>query len=144
MVDRFSPAARSALMSRIQRKDTGPELIVRRLLHALGYRFRTQLAGVPGRPDIAFPARRKVIQVYGCFWHAHGCALSSIPKTRSAFWEAKFIRNKDRDKRLEQAAADVGWTTLVVWECEVKDERALRQRLVEFLGPTKAVEFTAT
>jgi DNA mismatch endonuclease (patch repair protein) len=85
-----------------------------------------------------------MIQVHGCFWHAHSCALSRIPKTRTASWEAKFGRNKDRDKRWEQAAADLGWTTLVVWECEVDDERALHQRLVEFLGPTRGMELAAS
>lgn len=121
-------------MARIRRADTKPELIVRRLLHSHGYRFRTQFAKVPGRPDVAFPARKKCIQVHGCFWHAHGCAMSSLPKTRTAFWEAKFARNKERDARLENAATTAGWETLTIWECETGDVEALRNRLVIFLG----------
>lgn len=124
-------------MSRIRRSDTKPELVVRRLLHALGYRFRTQLAKVPGRPDVAFPSRRKCIQVYGCFWHAHGCGLSRVPKSRTEFWEAKFARNRERDVRLERAAADVGWDILTVWECETNDVEELSHRLVTFLGETR-------
>ncbi|MER9260824.1 very short patch repair endonuclease [Mesorhizobium sp. M0217] len=124
-------------MSRIRRADTKPELIVRRLLHGLGYRFRTQLAQVPGRPDIAFPARRKGIQVHGCFWHAHGCSLSRLPKSRTAFWQAKFARNRERDERLEKAAAEVGWVILTIWECETLDAEHLRDRLVEFIGETR-------
>jgi DNA mismatch endonuclease (patch repair protein) len=89
---------------------------------------------VPGRPDVAFPARRKCIQVHGCFWHAHGCSLSRAPKSRAAFWEAKFARNKERDERLEKAAAEAGWSTLTIWECETRDAGALRDRLVTFIG----------
>jgi DNA mismatch endonuclease (patch repair protein) len=121
-------------MARIRRADTKPELIVRRLLHSYGYRFRTQFAKVPGRPDVAFPARKKCIQVHGCFWHAHGCAMSNLPKTRTAFWGAKFAQNKERDARLENAAANAGWETLTIWECETGDVEALRNRLVIFLG----------
>lgn len=121
-------------MARIRRSDTKPERIVRSLLHALGYRFRIQFVQVPGRPDIAFPGRRKCIQVHGCFWHGHGCSLSRMPKTRTEFWEGKFARNRERDVRLERAAAEAGWTTLTVWECETRDNSALADRLVTFLG----------
>lgn len=134
MADRLSPEARSALMSRIRRSDTKPELVIRALLHRLGYRFRIQFSQVPGRPDIAFPARRKCVQVHGCFWHAHGCALSRVPKSRTSFWEEKFARNRERDQRLEAAAATAGWTCLTIWECETKDVEGLERRLVEFIG----------
>lgn len=134
MADRLSPEARSALMSRIRRSDTKPELVVRRLLHDLGYRFRVQFSRVPGRPDVAFPARRKCVQVHGCFWHSHGCALSRIPKTRTVFWEEKFARNRERDRRLEAAAEAAGWSCLTVWECETKELERLERRLVEFIG----------
>lgn len=121
-------------MARIKRSDTKPERIVRGLLHSLGYRFRVQFAKVPGRPDVAFPGRQKCIQVHGCFWHDHGCALSRKPKTRAEFWEAKFARNRERDARLSKAAADAGWKTLTIWECETRDREALTKRLVMFLG----------
>jgi DNA mismatch endonuclease (patch repair protein) len=134
MADRLSPLARSAHMALIKRSDTKPELIVRRLLHGLGYRFRVQFSEVPGRPDIAFPARRKCVQVHGCFWHAHGCVLSRVPKTRSDFWVAKFARNRERDARLEAKASLMGWETLTVWECETRSTTDLTRRLSGFLG----------
>ena len=121
-------------MARIRRANTQPELVVRRLLHRLGYRFRTQFAKVPGRPDVAFPGRKKCVQIHGCFWHAHGCQLSRVPKTRTEFWRQKFERNQERDARLEDAATAAGWATLTIWECETKDLEALSARLTEFLG----------
>jgi DNA mismatch endonuclease (patch repair protein) len=136
MADRITTAQRSKLMGRIRRADTKPELIIRRMLHGLGYRFRVQLKGVPGRPDLAFTRRRKIIQVHGCFWHFHeDCPSARIPTTRTEFWTAKFTRTRERDRRLEKAAADAGWECLVVWECELKDVTALKAKLVDFLGP---------
>lgn len=126
-------------MSRIRRSNTKPELAVRRLLHAMGYRFRVQMKGVPGRPDIAFPRRRKIVQIHGCFWHAHErCATFRMPKSRTEFWEAKFARNKERDARLEEAARCAGWDVLTLWECELEEERALIDKLVDFLGSPRA------
>ena len=123
-------------MSRIRRAHTKPERIVRRTLHALGYRFRIQLPGIPGRPDVAFPGRKKAIFVHGCFWHAHeGCPLHHVPNTRRDFWEAKFRRNRERDERLIQAARHQGWDCMVVWECET-ELGTLPDRLREFVGPT--------
>jgi DNA mismatch endonuclease (patch repair protein) len=136
-MDRLDPAARSRLMSRIRRADTKPELAVRSLLHGLGYRFRTQLKGVPGRPDIAFPGRRLAILVHGCFWHQHpGCRHAGMPATRSEFWRAKFERNRERDARLLAGAEALGWRVLVVWECETVRPADLQVRLVAFVGPT--------
>ena len=138
MADRITTTQRSKLMARIRRSDTKPELIVRRMLHALGYRFRVQLKGVPGRPDLAFTRRRKIIQVHGCFWHAHeGCPSCRTPKTRTDFWAAKFAKNRERDQRLDAAARDAGWDSLTVWECELKDPGPVRKRLVNFLGPPR-------
>lgn len=125
-------------MARIKRSDTRPEKIVRSLLHQLGYRFRIQLKNVPGRPDVAFPARRVAIMVHGCFWHAHGCAFSNIPKTRNEFWTEKFRANKERDARLQEAAEAAGWHCLVVWECETKDREALAAWLSASLGPPRS------
>lgn len=126
-------------MARIRRSNTKPELMVRRLLHALGYRFRIQLKDVPGRPDIAFTKRRKAIQIHGCFWHAHeGCNRWRMPKSRTTFWEAKLGRNRARDRRLEEAARAAGWDVLTVWECEAADQEALRPRLQTWLGTPRA------
>jgi len=110
-------------------------MIVRRLLHRRGYRFRIQLKGVPGRPDVALPGRRKAIFIHGCFWHAHhGCPLFKVPKTRTDFWIAKFMRNKERDGRLLASAEADEWDCLVIWECETRDERRLENLLQKRLG----------
>jgi DNA mismatch endonuclease, patch repair protein len=139
MVDRLTPQQRSVLMARIRRSNTKPEIIVRQLLHRLGYRFRVQLKGVPGRPDVAFPRRRKIIQIHGCFWHAHdSCATFRMPKSRTDFWQAKFAQNKARDARLEKAAREAGWDVLTLWECRLKNEVGLVDELTNFLGPTRA------
>jgi DNA mismatch endonuclease (patch repair protein) len=138
MVDRLTSSQRSAHMSRIRRADTKPEWIVRRLLHKLGYRFRLQWKAAPGRPDVAFPGRRKIIFVHGCFWHQHeGCRSVRIPETRRDFWEAKFNRNKARDARDLARAVDEGWEPMVIWECETRDQEELASKLIGFLGPTK-------
>lgn len=138
MADRITTAQRSKLMGRIRRANTKPELLIRRMLHGMGYRFRVQLKGVPGRPDLAFTRRRKIVQVHGCFWHCHeGCPSARIPSTRTKFWIAKFARNRERDVRLETAAAEAGWQSLIVWECELKDTSALEAKLVDFLGPAR-------
>lgn len=126
-------------MGRIRRADTKPEWIVRRLLHRLGYRFRLQWKAAPGRPDVAFPGRRKIIFVHGCFWHQHeGCSRATVPGTRREFWETKFARNKARDARDLARAEAEGWSTLVVWECETRSAAELEARLVGFVGATKA------
>jgi DNA mismatch endonuclease Vsr len=136
--------ARSRLMSRIRRADTKPERVVRSLLHALGYRFRTQLKGVPGRPDVAFTARRKAVMVHGCFSHQHpGCRHATLPATRRDFWAAKFERNRERDVRLQAAAEAMGWAVLVVWECETRDTTTLAERLASFVGPRRIISSRA-
>lgn len=135
MADKLTPEQRSAHMARIRRSDTKPEKRVRSLLHGLGYRFRIQLKGVPGRPDVALTRRRIAIMVHGCFWHAHGCASSNLPKTRTDFWAAKFAANKARDARLQLAAEKGGWRCIVIWECETNDIAALAARLRDELGP---------
>jgi DNA mismatch endonuclease Vsr len=137
-MDHLSPEARSYLMSRIGRRDTKPERCIGSLLHALGYRFRKQFAALPGRPDFAFPRRRKAVMVHGCFWHQHpGCRHARIPTTRTDFWKAKFARNRERDDRLLRAAEEAGWKVIVIWECETADPTALEKRLAEFLGPRR-------
>jgi DNA mismatch endonuclease, patch repair protein len=120
MVDTLKSEQRGAVISRIRRSDTKPELIMRRLLHTIDYRFRIPTKGVPGRPDVAFPRRRKIVQVHGCFWHPHqDCPAFRIPTTRQEFWQAKFARNPERNARLKAAARAQGWQVLVVWECEL-------------------------
>lgn len=140
MPDRLSPEQRSKLMSRIRRSDTAPEMAVRRTLHKLGYRFRIQWKAAPGRPDVAFPGRRKMIFVHGCFWHQHpGCKDAGEHKVRSYFWKSKFERNRARDARDLAKAQAEGWEVLTVWECETKDADLLQARLRAFVGTTRQI-----
>lgn len=135
MADTISPERRSANMSRIRSRDTKPEMIVRRMLHAMGYRYRLQARGMPGRPDIVFRRRRSVIFVHGCFWHQHAeCGAGRRPKSNDGYWSKKLARNVERDARTEAQLTAEGWRVLIVWECQMKDQDALRERLAEFLG----------
>lgn len=130
------PEARRIIMRSNKAKDTSPELAVRRLLHALGYRFRLHRQALPGTPDIVLPGRRKVIQVHGCFWHQHeGCRHGSVPATRQDYWIPKLARNKERDRQVEQKLAELGWTATTIWECELRNLPALAARIGAFLGP---------
>ena len=131
----------SARMKRIRGKNTSPELIVRRLAHNLGYRFRLHRRDLPGSPDVAFPARRKAIWVHGCFWHRHSCSIGQREvRTHSDYWNAKFERTRRRDARKDAELHQLGWRSLVLWECEVANRAVLCRRLAEFLGPPKTGE----
>ena len=133
-MDRLSAIQRSENMRRIRGK-SAPELAVRRLLHKLGYRYRLHRKNLPGRPDIVFPSRLKVIFVHGCFWHRHhGCRFACNPKSRIDFWATKFQQNVERDAHATAALAASGWSTLVVWECEIADVKLLTICLRAFLG----------
>lgn len=135
-MDTLTAAQRSERMARIKSKDTKPELVVRRLVHRLGYRFRLHRRDLPGKPDLVFPGRQRVIFVHGCFWHAHHpCKVSNRPKSNSEFWDAKFEYNRTRDLRNVNVLIDKGWNVLTVWECEVPDSASLASRLKRFLGP---------
>jgi len=124
-------------MARIRGKDTKPELIVRRLAHAAGYRYRLHRRDLPGCPDLVFPRYRKIIFVHGCFWHRHSCRKGrSTPRTRRRFWKKKFDENRERDRRNRRALRRQGWQVLVVWECQTKDPEKLLQRLHQFLDNT--------
>lgn len=128
--------ARSALMAKVRAKNTKPEIIVRQLLHALGYRFRLHAKELPGKPDIVFRRRKKVVFVHGCFWHRHSdCRRTTTPKTREDFWRSKFQANKVRDEDAQRELRLLGWESLVVWECETqnKDRSTLVTKLKSFL-----------
>lgn len=129
MVDNRSSESRSALMSRIGAKNTAPEMLVRRMLHRLGFRFRLHRRDLPGRPDIVLPARRAVVFVHGCFWHAHGCKIGRPPKSRPEFWGPKLARNRARDDANVTALEAMGWRSVVVWQCEIRDHASLEARL---------------
>jgi DNA mismatch endonuclease (patch repair protein) len=125
---------RRANMRAIRSKDMLPELAVRRFAHKLGYRFRLHRKDLPGKPDLVFAGRRKVIFVHGCFWHSHDCKAAHVPKSNVDYWGPKLQRNQSRDrKNLEALKAD-GWQSLIIWECETRDEDALKKRLKTFLG----------
>lgn len=120
-------------------KDTKPEILVRKLLHGLGYRFRLCRKDLPGKPDIVLPKYRTVIFVHGCFWHQHaGCKAASRPSTNVEFWEKKFARNRERDARVEAELAALGWRVIVIWECEVK--RVLATRVIPGLNDVNETE----
>lgn len=141
MVDKLSQERRSANMSRIRAKDTKPEMAVRRLAHSLGYRYRVHRKDLPGKPDLVFGPRRKVIFVHGCFWHQHdlgSCLDGRPPKSNSAYWNPKLERNVERDVAHAAALEADGWEVLTIWDCETRDMPTVRSRLVEFLGPAGA------
>ena len=124
-------------MRQIRSKNTKPELAVRKALTSLGYRYRLK-SSLPGKPDIVFKGRKKAIFVHGCFWHQHGigCRLRTRePKSNSTYWVPKLRRNKERDEAALVALRDMGWQTLVIWECEADDRQALQALLTEFLNP---------
>lgn len=134
MADRFTKAMRSWTMSRIHGTNTRPELEVRRLLFAMGFRYRLHDARLPGRPDIVFAVRKKVIFVHGCFWHRHRCSKGrSLPSSRVRFWERKFAANVARDKLARRLLLEMGWKLLVVWACQIKNVAVTQRRCVEFL-----------
>ena len=121
---------RSKIMRAVRRTDTTPELAVRRLLHGLGLRFRLHPPNLPGTPDVVLPKFRVAIFVHGCFWHRHeGCSKSTMPKTRTDFWQMKFRQNVERDGRNEEKLSTKGWKSVTVWECETKSPERLRTRL---------------
>ena len=136
MADKISKAARSRNMAAIRGKDTKPEMSVRRLAHAQGYRFRLHRKDLPGSPDLVFPARGKVIFVHGCFWHRHRCKEGRWePKSRVEFWKEKFDKNKKRDRRNRRHLRKLGWEYLVLWECQIEhwQPERLEERITTFL-----------
>jgi DNA mismatch endonuclease (patch repair protein) len=134
-MDKLSPERRSANMARIRSKDTNPELLLRKLIHGLGYRFRLHRKDLPGKPDLVFTSRKKVIFVHGCFWHQHsGCREGRVPGSRADYWQPKLQRNQERDTAAQLALKEQGWRFLVVWECELKDVAAALTRVQRFLG----------
>jgi DNA mismatch endonuclease, patch repair protein len=139
MVDFVSAEKRSNIMRGSRSKNTRPEMVVRRMLHALGYRYRTHGARLPGRPDLVFQARKKAILVHGCFWHQHddpSCKVARHPDSNVGYWAEKFARNRERDARNLQALEEAGWSVCTVWECELATTD-LADRLTTFLGPTR-------
>jgi DNA mismatch endonuclease, patch repair protein len=133
-MDNVSPARRSEIMARVRAKDTGPEMLVRRLVHSMGYRYRLHDRSLPGTPDIVFRKARKVILVHGCFWHRHPrCVLARLPKSRTTFWREKLESNRMRDRKNLRRLRAAGWRVLVLWECQLAKQLKLAAQLGEFL-----------
>jgi DNA mismatch endonuclease (patch repair protein) len=140
-VDTLGPAERSARMAKVRGRDSKPEMVVRRLVHAMGFRYRLHDRRLPGSPDLVFPRLRKVIFVHGCFWHRHpdpGCKLARMPKSRLDFWRPKLQGNRERDVRHHAELEALGWQIFVVWECRMRDKEQLENDLRAFL--TKGTE----
>jgi len=130
VTDVFTAAERSAVMRKVPGKNSSAEIKVRRLLTAMGLRYRLHRKDLPGSPDVAFPGRRTALFVHGCFWHGHDCKRGArAPKANADYWTAKIARNRARDARNVEALQAMGWRPFTVWECELKDEAALRGRL---------------
>lgn len=138
MADRLSPERRSWLMSRVGSNDTGPEMRVRKVAHAMGLRFRLHRKDLPGHPDIVFPRWRIAIFVHGCFWHRHpGCKKATTPKSNVEFWTRKFEANVARDIRTQRELEDLGWKVAVIWECGTKSPSEIHRQLTELFGTAK-------
>lgn len=137
--DVYDKAKRSAVMARVKSQDTKPELLLRKVLTALGARYRLQRKDLPGKPDVVMPGRRLAFFVHGCFWHGHDCARGSrVPKANRDYWLAKVARNKARDEKAVEALTADGWTVETVWECDMKNVEVLKARLATILDDTAA------
>jgi DNA mismatch endonuclease, patch repair protein len=141
-LDKLSKTRRSENMRRIRSKDTTPELSLRRLVHRMGYRFRLHKRDLPGKPDLVFPGKKKIVFLHGCFWHQHQeCREGRVPGTRLEYWEPKLARNKERDALTEAALKSLGWDVLTLWECELEKEPAeVSKALRRFLGRSPHAE----
>jgi len=134
MADRITKSQRSQVMRSVGRMDTGPEIVVRSLLHGAGFRFRINVKSLPGTPDIVLPKYRTVIFVHGCFWHRHeGCPRTTTPASRREYWDAKLARNVERDLQKAERLQEAGWNVVIVWECETKAPDELIERLARSL-----------
>ena len=133
MADNRSPEQRSATMRAVRGKDTKLERTVRQLVHGLGYRYRLHRKDLPGKPDLAFPRRKKAIFIHGCFWHAHGCAIGQPPKSKLDYWIPKLERNAERDAANVERLEAMGWSALTLWQCEIQDFDSLAGRIELFL-----------
>lgn len=131
-MDTRTPDQRSRIMRSVRTFDTGPELVVRKIVHSLGLRFRVHGKGLPGKPDLVLRRHAAVVFVNGCFWHGHGCARGRLPKSRLHFWTKKVARNRERDASCARALKKGGWRVLTVWQCETKKPGALRRRIARF------------
>jgi len=129
MADTRTKQQRRQIMKSVGTRDTGPELVVRRLIHALGFRFRLHKRELPGSPDIVLAKWKTAVFVHGCYWHGHNCPKGRLPKSRLEYWAPKIEANRTRDRKVEGGLRDLGWNVVTVWQCETKDERTIAERL---------------
>jgi DNA mismatch endonuclease (patch repair protein) len=135
-MDKLTPQHRSWNMSKIRSANTKPEIIVRSLLHRMGYRFRLHRKDLPGKPDIVLPKFKAIIFVHGCFWHRHtNCRYAYMPKSKQEFWETKFKSNVERDNKVRKQLEEKGWKNLIIWECELLDIESVKNKLKDYLSP---------
>ncbi|SRR5579883_3370942 len=135
MSDHLNPERRSLNMAAVKSKNTAPEMQVRKMVHAMGYRYRLHDPRLPGKPDLVFSSLRKVLFVHGCFWHSHnGCKRATIPKTHAAFWKPKLLGNAARDQCNRSQLKTMGWRVLTIWQCELKNTRKLAEKIDAFLA----------
>lgn len=132
-MDHVAPAVRSKIMAAVKSKNTSPELVVRKALHRLGYRFALHSASLPGKPDLVFRYRRKIILIHGCFWHGHACRWGRTPKTNRSFWRTKVDNNRARDRRIVGKLRRDGWSVMTVWQCQTRTLEKLVEKMVRFL-----------
>ena len=132
-MDRVTPEVRSRIMASVSTKDTCAEMGVRRIVHRLGYRYALHRKDLPGRPDLVFPSRRKIIFVHGCFWHGHRCRAGRLPKSRQDYWKPKIEANRQRDRKQRRELTRNGWEVMVVWQCQLRRPASLSERLDAFL-----------
>ena len=132
-VDRVTPETRSKIMAAVKSKNTGPEMAIRRALHRRGFRYALHAADLPGKPDLVFRSRRKIVFVHGCFWHGHSCSKGRPPKTRIGFWSAKIDANRARDRKAARLLRQDSWSVMTVWQCQTKDLDKLADRIARFL-----------
>lgn len=141
MADTRSKEQRRRIMQSVGTRNTGPEVLVRRVLHRLGFRFRLHRKDLPGSPDIVLPKWRTVLFVHGCFWHGHGCSKGRLPKSRLDYWEPKIDANRRRDAEAAEKLRAAGWRVLTIWQCECKDERTIEEHLqFEICVPAQNVD----
>lgn len=134
-----TPETRSRIMRTVKSRDTQPEMTVRRMVHGMGYRYRLHRKDLPGKSDLVFPARKKIIFVDGCFWHGHDCPRGArVPKTNVDYWRRKIDRNRERDAENLKALRQDGWDLLTIWECELGDDANVLWRLMRFLEPSRS------
>lgn len=133
MIDHVSKEKRSEIMKRIRGKDTAPELIVRKLIYSLGYRYRLHGQKLPGKPDIVFAGKKKVIFVHGCFWHGHNCKKGKPPKSNLDYWLPKLKENRRRDTLNQKLIRSAGWEVLIIWQCQIHDAITLEKAIINFL-----------